>query len=653
MAKKKSKGGVKLLPTIYIQKKIKNYELRFDFDKRFLAFLKSLPKGHMATRVDKKYVNGKEVDDWVRVIKPIQVGNIITFLRDNGYKFELQNVPKEEVQRLIQDYRGRREKINRILKERVDGFNIGDEKYDYITHPNGHDLHLYQKQGVKFLELTDGKAIIGDQPGVGKTLQALAYAAKHNLKTLVICPASLKLMWRKEIETWTDHKGHVFKFQPTKRSSIKNHPKKDCLFHITNFESVSSFIKLEYKHKCQGRKLDPATKKWSNCGEEIIDIQKSYKVCPSCKGKNTFKKPRVSGLVYIESKKGELINPDDYDLLVIDEAHRIKERTTEWTKIITKSMKDIPRKVLMSGTIIKNRPAELFVPLNFLDPETWNSYHDFGVRYSAAFEDTFGWKYDGASNLEELFERMSPFFLRRRKKDVLSQLPDKTFTEIPLVMTAKQEKEYYALEEAMVEIINEHGETDERKQTFIEKIHKIKAYSELLKLKECKELVDDIIDSNDKIVIFFNYLETGRQLKEMFGDNCVIHDGTMSSEAKHEAVESFQNKKNINVFAGTIDSAGVGITLTAANKLIFIGQAWSHADMEQAEDRIHRATTDHDNVQIITYIVQGTVDEAIQEMLRQKAQIASKVQDNEDYNIRSLVVDKENIMSVLKNYLSR
>jgi len=273
------------------------------------------------------------------------------------------------------------------------------------------------------------------------------------------------------------------------------------------------------------------------------------------------------------------------------------------------------------------------------------------VCYSAAFEDTFGWKYDGASNLEELFERMSPFFLRRRKKDVLSQLPDKTFTEIPLVMNAKQEKEYYALEEAMVEIINEHGETDEREQTFIEKIHKIKAYSELLKLKECKELVDDIIDSNDKVVIFFNYLETGRQLKEMFGDNCVIHDGTMSSEDKHEAVESFQNKKNINVFAGTIDSAGVGITLTAANKLIFIGQAWSPSDMEQAEDRIHRASTTHDNVQIITYIVQGSVDEMIHDMLRQKSQVVSKVQDNEDFSIKVNRIEGDNIMEALKQAL--
>jgi len=647
---KKAKGGVKKLAVVYIQKKIKNYEIRFDYDKRLLAYLKSFPKGHMITRVDKVYKNGKEVDDWIRVLKPIQIGNFITFLRDNGYDFKLQNVTKEEVSTLVKNYKSRQQKIANILKERVEGFDVEGETYDFINE--GFELYKYQKQGLRFIELNNGKAIIGDQPGVGKTPQGIAYATKHNLKTLLICPASLKLMWREEIEKWTQKKGHVFNFYPTKKSGVKNHPKKDSLFHITNFESVSSFIKLEYKHKCSGKSFNKEKNKWQNCGLEIIDVKKGYKDCPSCKGKGTFKS-RVKGVAYFETKKGEKLDPSDYDLLIIDECHRIKERTTGWTQIITKSMREIEQKVLMSGTIIKNRPIELFVPLNFLDPETWNSYHDFGVRYAAAFDDTFGWKYDGASNLEELYERMSPFFLRRRKKDVLTDLPDKTFTEIPMVMQPKHEKEYYALEEEMVAIINDKGEEDEREQTFIEKIHKLKSFTEILKLKEAKELIDDIIESKDKIVVFFNYLETGRQLKEMFGDDCVIHDGTMNAMEKHAAVSGFQNKENIHVFGGTIDSAGVGITLTSANKLVFIGQPWSPSDLEQAEDRIHRATTTHDNVQIITYIVKGTVDEAIKGLLNQKAQVVSKVQDNEDFNKKTTSFDgsRGDMMSALRELL--
>jgi len=648
MPRKAKKGGVKKLTTVYIQKKVKNFEIRFDYDKRLLAYLKSFPKGHMTTRVDKIYKNGSEVDDWIRVVKPVQIGNLISFLRDNGYEFQLQNVMKEEVAELVNAYKSRQRRIANILKERVDGFDIENETYDFLNE--GWELYKYQKQGLRFLELNKGRAIIGDQPGVGKTPQGIAYATKHKLKTLVICPASLKLMWREEIEKWTQEQGHVFNFHPTKKSGMINNSKEESLFHITNFESVSTFIKLEYKHKCSGQAYDKPSKKWKKCGLEITDIKKGYKDCPNCKGKGTFKS-RINGVAYFETKKGERLDPSDYDLLIIDECHRIKERTTGWTQIITKSMREIEQKILMSGTIIKNRPIELFVPLNFLDPETWNSYHDFGVRYAAAFDDTFGWKYDGASNLEELYERMSPFFLRRRKKDVLTEIPEKTFTEIPLMMTPKQEKEYYALEDEMVAIINDQGEEDEREQTFIEKIHKLKSYTEILKLKEAKELIDDIIESKDKIVVFFNYLETGRQLKEMFGDDCVVHDGTMSAQDKHAAVNDFQNKDNVHIFAGTIDSAGVGITLTSANKLIFIGQAWSPADMEQAEDRIHRATTTHDNVQIITYLTKGTVDEIIHELLKQKAQVVSKVQDNRDYNIKSNVIEGDNIMQVLKEAL--
>ena len=106
----------------------------------------------------------------------------------------------------------------------------------------------------------------------------------------------------------------------------------------------------------------------------------------------------------------------------------------------------------------------------------------------------------------------------------------------------------------------------------------------------------------------------------------------MKEAEKLDSGKRFRNDKSVNVFGGTVMAAGVGITLTASNKLIFLGQAWTSGDMEQCEDRIHRASTTHDNVQIITYLCNDTWDNDIYEFLRKKEQVVSKVLDNVDSN---------------------
>jgi SWI/SNF-related matrix-associated actin-dependent regulator 1 of chromatin subfamily A len=123
----------------------------------------------------------------------------------------------------------------------------------------------------------------------------------------------------------------------------------------------------------------------------------------------------------------------------------------------------------------------------------------------------------------------------------------------------------------------------------------------------------------------------------------------MNQEEKQSSVEKFQEDKNICLFSGMIGASGVGITLTEASKLIFLGFAWTPADMEQAEDRIHRATTTHDNIQIIQYICVDTIDEDINELLKEKSQVVSKVLDNKDFNKRINVSHE----SIFKSLLER
>lgn len=486
------------------------------------------------------------------------------------------------------------------------------------------------------------------------TLPPIVYAAKHQLKTLVICPASLKLNWRKEVLNFTHEKAHVFKYNPNKKSKKINYSKEESLIHIINYESIQSYIKLEYKHVCGGNMIVPGEKP-RKCGTEIVDLNKKHIKCEHCKNKNSFKS-RVTGLVYIEDKDGSVLDPEDYDLIVIDEFHRIKSTKTDWTQIIRRAFRDtIPRRILISGTAIKSRPMEFFSGLNFMDPEMWNSMHDFGVRYCAAYESNFGWNYDGASNLEELFTRISPYFLRRLKKDVLSQLPDKTYTEIEIELTPTERKEYEKLVKEVKKVVGDNGTEEQKQESYLEKIHKLKQFTGMVKLDRMISdgVVDSIASNGEKLVVMSDYQILAEKLHSEYGDKSVIHTGSMSLEDKQTSVDRFQEDKTVNLFCGMIGASGVGITLTEASKLIFLGFAWTPGDMMQAEDRIHRATTTHDNIQIITYVCVDTIDEDIRDLLNRKEDVVSKVLDGKatkrDITSADSSILKE-LISNLKSY---
>jgi len=641
MAKKKEVTPVKL------RKLRTNYELRFDYLPILTTYIKTLPKEHRSVRVDNVLdVNGGTRDEWVRIIREVQVGNIISFLVDNSIPFVFENLLPEELDSLRRDYVERQKRVAEALKSKEAALTLDDMDFSFMKI----QPYDYQKQAVKFFEINQGKAILGDQPGVGKTLPPIAYAAKNRLKTLVICPASLKLNWRKEVVNFSNEKAHVFKYTPSKRSKNKNYSKDESLFHIINYESIQSYIKLEYKHKCGGNVIVPG-KGTQKCGTEIIDLNKKHKKCEMCKNTNSFK-TRINGLVYIQDKDGSVLDPEDYDMIVIDEFHRIKSVKTDWTQIIKKAFRDtVDKRILISGTAIKSRPMEFFSGLNFMDPDMWNSSHDFGLRYCAAYETNFGWDYSGASNLEELFTRISPYFLRRLKKDVLSQLPDKTYTEIEIELTPTERKEYEKLLKEMKKVVGEGGTEEEKEQSYLEKIHKLKQFTGNVKLNRMISdgIIDDISSNSEKIVVMSDYQILAETLYKEYSDRAVIHTGSMNQEEKQSSVDKFQEDKNICLFSGMIGASGVGITLTEASKLIFLGFAWTPADMEQAEDRIHRATTTHDNIQIIQYICVDTIDEDINELLKEKSQVVSKVLDNKDFSKRINVSNE----SIFKSLLER
>lgn len=645
MAKKISKDSeIKKSFVVNIKKLKTNYELRYSFNKMLNEFIKTIPKEHRGFRVDNIIdLDGKSKDEWVKLIRDIAMGQVISFLLDNGLPFVFENVPEEDINKLRFEFIERRRRMSEVLKLKAEKLIVSDEPLVFMKK----QPYKYQKQAVQFFEICDGKAILGDQPGVGKTCPAFTYAVKNKFKTLIVCPSSLKLSWRNEILDFTNEKPFIFKFKPKKKSKIHAYKKEESLFHIINYESLETYFKLEYKHVCKGRKL-VAGKGHQQCGAEIVDLIKKHKDCPICKSQNSFK-TRLVGLQSFSDKFDECIDTDEYDLIIIDEFHRIKEKTTSWTKIIREAFRDkIPRKILLSGTGVKSKPAEIFTALNFIDPKIWNNQHEFGVRFCAGFEDNFGWKYEGASNLEELYERISPIFLRRLKKDVLKDLPPKTFTNVPIELTTEEDRDYQKLISECVKEVD----GKQVKESYLVMINKLKLFLARCRLKRVTEFIQDAIDADEKVVIMSDFQEIADAIYEQFKDVAVLHTGSMSDVDKQNSVDKFQKDKKIKIFSGMILASGVGITLTAASKLIFMGFAWTPGDMEQAQDRIHRASTTHDNIQIVTPYCVETIDEDIMELLDDKSKIVDRVLDNQT-NSKTIQRADEGMLKTLFGRISQ
>lgn len=612
---------------VSIKKLRSNYELRFKYNDKLFNYIKTLPKEQCQTKMNSVMLeNNKIKEDWYRLTNEAGLSKIIFFCREQGINFAFENISNQESAELVDKLFEHNKQNKDAIQLKQSGIDVSGVDYSFMKI----EPYEYQKQAVAFFETTNGNAILGDQPGVGKTLSSISYAIKNNYKTLVIVPASLKLNWRNEILKFTNEKCFIYKFKPRKKDNIEVYNKNESLFHIINYESLESYFDFNYSHKCTNY----------NCKWEGVTEIKKYERCPNC-GRIKVVKSRSYHLISKQDKDGDVLNPSDYDLIVLDEAHYIKNPAAFRSQIIKKTFKESSKKILMTGTAIKNKPYEFFPLLNMIDSKEWSNAHNFGVRYCNAHQDKFGhWNYDGASNLEELYRRISPYFLRRLKKDILKFLPPKTYTTIPIELKSDALKEYKKIESG---VIDESQETD-NKMTHLARIQKLKQFTTIYKAKQSIEFIKNIIEGDEKIVVFSQFISATEYIYNEFRDVAVVFTGKHNMIEKQQAVDKFLEDDECKVFVGTIGAAGVGLTLTSANCLMFLDLPWEPASKIQAEDRIHRATQKSNNVQIIKLICQNTIDVDIDNLITEKEQIISKVLDGE-------IIEQKNEFSIFDDLL--
>ena len=335
--------------------------------------------------------------------------------------------------------------------------------------------------------------------------------------------------------------------------------------------------------------------------------------------------------------------------LLVHNCHYYKNNSSKRTKAVKKIGKNIPHIIALSGTPIVNRPIEAFNAINLINPEIFPSFIDYTRRYCNAKYNGYGWDFNGASNTQELHEILSgTLMIRRLKKDVLKDLPEKLYSFVPLELSKEGKEEYTMAEDMFIDYLSEnYGEEKAIKAVNAEVLVQ---YAELKKLavkgclKESIAWIRDFLDVDGKLVVFAVHKFVIEELMKEFGNVAVKIDGSVSIENRQKAIEKFQNDDSCRLFVGNIKAAGVGITLTASSNVAFLELPWTPGELRQAIDRVHRIGQKNCvNVHYLFAI--NTIMDKIARLIDQKQKIIDSVLDGKDIDNQDLM-----LYEILKSY---
>ena len=434
----------------------------------------------------------------------------------------------------------------------------------------------YQVRGVQEIKLRLEQykcALLADEQGLGKTIQIAkligdvftseVLSGQGGIKILVICPASLKLNWKKELLEWCE-----------------------AVERTSDIQVITS------------------SKDWINKDARIVVVNYD--------------------LLTKEHVQSEIKKAGFY-MCVCDEAHYLKNAKASRTKAAAKIMKDIKYNIALTGTPILNKPIELYSLLKCLKAtdilKPYDTFRFFAIRYCSAFYGSWGFDASGHSNLDELnFRLRSTVMVRREKKEVLSQLPDKSYQIIPLEDDKKYSEICQSLSKLDIKKLKEKPELGS-----VGEIAKLRHELAIAKLDDCISHILCVLENKPKIVVFAHHKVVIEKLAEALKEFCpVVFDGSTSINNKNKAVQSFQNDEACRVFIGQMQSAGVGITLTAADTVVFVESSWVPGEVEQAVDRCHRIGQKN-NVLAQFLTVGGSVDEVMLHAIIEKKNVINRV----------------------------
>lgn len=345
-----------------------------------------------------------------------------------------------------------------------------------------------------------------------------------------------------------------------------------------------------------------------------------------------------------------------FKAVVFDESHYCKNPKAKRTKAAIALADKVQEPIMcLTGTPVLNNPSELTAQLRIL-----GRLKEFGG--ASKFRDT----YTGNRHLPELNRRLrQSMYVRRRKIDVLKELPPKRWSDVIVEPAFDQMKKYREAESDLISFLarraHESAEkagatTHEAREAALIATMKAQAAEQLVAVNTLKKLaseakyssavewIDNFLASESKLIVFTWHKDLANRIAEHYG--AVKLTGDSSIEERSHAVDTFQTDPECKVFVSTLKAGGVGITLTASSDVLFLEQGWTPADMDQAADRAHRIGQ-QDSVTAWTLIAEGTIDEDIKELIAYKRELVDASTDGK------VLEDKQNILTDLLIRLAR
>ncbi len=317
-------------------------------------------------------------------------------------------------------------------------------------------------------------------------------------------------------------------------------------------------------------------------------------------------------------------------LLILDEAHRAKTRTTQRTKACKSLARKCKYVIGMSGTPILSRPVEFFPVLNMVRPKLFRSFWRYAMQYcdpKRGFRGR-GWDFRGASNLDELRDKLSTVMIRRTKTEVLPDLPRKTRTTIPVDIDNRDEYET-ARDDFIEWVLSRQGKGAAKRAlgaVGLVRLGKLKELAAHGKIRTAIQWIEEWMQDNDgKLIVFTIHKEVLHRVAGYF-HRAIVVEGRTSMKDRRTAVERFQKGKS-RLFLGNIKAAGEGLTLHAASTVLFLEVDWVPATHEQAEDRVLRIGQTASHVDVYYMVGKDTVEEAVMKVVAAKRRVVRRVLD--------------------------
>ena len=431
----------------------------------------------------------------------------------------------------------------------------------------------HQEEGIEFL-LKNPKCVLADDMGLGKTYQSIVAALECEAeRVLIVCPASLKINWMREVQNFCDD------------VSIINGKHWDpSRFTIINYDILKNFHTIEERGKTY--------EDWE-LRREIVEF-----------------------------------NPD---LIILDEAHFIKNHKSIRGKILKDlSKRFTPDRIwLLTGTPIANRPMDYYNLLSIIDSPVARNWVHYARTYCEGMRFKKGGRYiwvtKGASNLEELNDKTKRTILRRKKEEVLD-LPDKLIT--PVYLELQNVDGYKNVWGEYLKQRKIDGKKGNPARDLVE-MTLLRTFIAMETLPYTIEKTEEAIELNKKTIIFCNFNDEMDELIRYFGEKCVCVRGGMNDNQKQFAVDRFQEDDKCMVFIGQIKAAGVGLTLTSAEIVIMNSLDWVPGNHEQAEDRAYRIGQNK-TVNIYYMLIDDTIDTLVWDILNEKKKVIGTIMGEDD-----------------------